>query len=145
MRKQSFISGVKSGKLAGQSMLAQALAPFEGKEVRVTVEKRERKRSLNQNAFMHGPFLESMQAMFAYFGDDYEPEFVKSIFKNQFGVKKEIKLPSGGIETIDVSSAKWTTTQCEEAMEKARRFYAAFWQLPYPHEENERAANRSAT
>lgn len=133
MKAVKIYSSVRGGKLV-DSALSQALLAHEGKDVEITVARKRKKRSLNQNAFMHGAFLESMQEMFADFGNDYEPEFVKDIFKKQFGVKREVVMIDGSIEFVEVSTAKWSTTECETAMERARRFYANFWQLPYPNE-----------
>lgn len=125
---------IENGKIVEAEQLRNLLAKHHGKDVKITVERKRKNRSLNQNSFMHGPFLESLAEMFADFGHDYEPEFVKDIFKKQFGVKREVKMPDGSIEMVEVSTAKWSTTECETAMERARRFYAPFYQLPYPRE-----------
>jgi len=133
MKRVKIYTSVKGGKLA-DLQFSQALLAHEGKEIQIIVERKRKRRSLNQNSFMHGPFLESMQEMFTDFGNDYEPEFVKDIFKKQFGVKREVTLPDGTKEMVEVSTAKYSTTECETAMERARRFYASFWALPYPNE-----------
>jgi len=125
---------IEQGKIRDDDSFRQLLEKHSGKDVKITVERKRKNRSLNQNAFMHGPFLESMREMFADFGNDYEPEFVKDIFKRQFGVKREVKFPDGSSQMVEVSTAKWSTTECETAMERARRFYAEFYQLPYPRE-----------
>lgn len=114
--------------------LAAEIATHEGKDVCITVERKRKKRSLNQNAFMHGPFFESLHAMFFEFGNDYDMDLVKAIFKKQFGVKSLVTMPDGAQELVEVSTADYTAAQCEECMEKARRRYAEFWQLPYPME-----------
>lgn len=125
---------IENGKIRDAEAFRQLLAKHEKKDVKITVERKRKNRSLNQNSWLHGGFLPAMCEMFADFGYDYEPEFVKDIFKKQFGVKREVKLPDGTTEMVEVSTAKWSTTECETAMERARRFYAEFYQLPYPRE-----------
>lgn len=106
----------------------------DGTVVEITIKKAKKKRSLNQNAFMHGPFLQSMAAMFLEYGNEYDDAMVKAIFKKQFGEKVAVTLPDGTQDMVELSTAEYTTEQCENAMERARRRYAEFWQLPYPNE-----------
>jgi len=129
-------SRIIEGQLSdhAQVALAAELAHHDNKDICITVERKRKKRSLNQNAFMHGPFFDALHAMFEDFGHDYDMQMVKAIFKKQFGVKALINLPDGSQELVEISTADYDTAQCEEAMEKARRRYAQFWQLPYPHE-----------
>jgi hypothetical protein len=133
MKIYTRITNGQLGDTAELQFLAE-LAHHEGKDICVTVERKRKKRSLNQNAFMHGPFFESLHEMFREFGNDYDMDLVKAIFKKQFGVKKLVALPDGSQELVEVSTAEYTTTECEECMEKARRRYAEFWQLPFPNE-----------
>lgn len=132
----SIYGKVTNGQLNDEAelMLLAELCHHEGKDICITVSRKRKKRSLNQNAFMHGPFFEALHAMFLEFGNDYDMELVKAIFKKQFGVKELVKLPDGTEELVEKSTADYTTEQCEECMEKARRGYAQFWQLPFPNE-----------
>ena len=127
---------IENGQLPDHAELAfiAELAHHEGKDICVTVERKRKKRSLNQNAFMHGPFFDALHAMFEDFGHEYDKAMVKAIFKKQFGVKALIDLPDGSQELVEISTADYSTTQCEEAMEKCRRRYAEYWQLPFPNE-----------
>lgn len=115
-------------------LLRDAILQHVGKDVLITIERKRKRRSLNQNAFMHGAFFESLSDMFLHYGMDYDEATVKEIFKHQFGVKRVIELPNGSREVICASTREYTTAECEEAMEKARRHYAEYWQLPYPNE-----------
>lgn len=129
-------SHVTDGQLSdcAQVELMAAIAYHDGKDIAIRVERKRKKRSLNQNAFMHGPFFDALHAMFEEFGHEYDMTMVKAIFKKQFGVKQLVKLPDGTEELIEKSTAEYDTKECEDCMEKARRRYAEYWQLPYPHE-----------
>lgn len=127
---------IKEGQLSDRAAveLAAELAFHTEKDICITIERKRKKRSLNQNAFMHGPFFDSLHEMFLEFGNDYEMDLVKAIFKKQFGIKSLVSLPDGSQELVEISTADYTTVQCEECMEKARRRYAEYWQLPFPNE-----------
>lgn len=136
MSKQTIYGKVIDCELNEQAAMdfIAALAFHNDKDICITVERKRKRRSLNQNDFMHGPFFDSLHAMFLEFGNDYDMDLVKSIFKKQFGVKKLITLPDGQEEYIEISTRGYDTKQCEDSMERARRRYAEFWQLPYPNE-----------
>ncbi len=139
MRKQIIYSRVVGCDLdsKGQADFLMALASHNEKDVAITIERKRKKRSLNQNAFMHGPFFDAMLDMFDEFGigdGEADAKLVKAVFKKQFGVKTLVKLPDGSEELIEKSTAEYTTTECEDCMEKARRRYAQYWQLPFPNE-----------
>jgi len=129
-------SRIVAGQLSdhAQVALAAELAHHDGKDICLTIERKRKKRSLNQNAFMHGPFFDALHAMFEDFGHEYDMQMVKAIFKKQFGVKALVSLPDGSQDLVEISTADYNTQQCEEAMEKCRRRYAEYWQLPFPNE-----------
>lgn len=126
-----------SGKLDARAKeaLAGALACLVGVPIVITVQKYVKRRSLNQNAFMHGPFLEALGDFLNECGSDSTPSAVKEFFKKMFGVYETVHLPDGTVERVPKSTADYSTVECEEAMEKARA-WAADWgcMLPFPNE-----------
>lgn len=130
-----YTSITSEGKLPAiyRDKLVTFLAANKGKDCRLRID-RGRKRSLKQNAFMHGPFLEAMGDMYREFGNDYQPELVKAIFKRKFGPKMRVEEPNGDHSYQDIPSSEWTVAQCEEAMDLARAHYVEFYALPFPNE-----------
>jgi hypothetical protein len=139
MMNRLIFSRVIGGELSASAEMEfrAAVAQHEDREVAIKVARKKKKRSLSQNAFMHGPFFESLQAMFEEFGNEYDSDMVKAIFKKQFGIKKLVELPDKSQELVEISTADYDPAQCEDCMEKARRRYAEYWQLPYPNENME--------
>jgi len=92
-------------------------------------------RSGNQNRFAHGVFFPALRQMFRDAGSDLSPEQVKELFKQEFGVKEVVTLPNGNFIEILKSTAKYTTTDFEHSMERARAWAAEYGvQLPFPNE-----------
>lgn len=115
--------------------IAETLAKFEGKRVSITIAKFVKIRSSNQNRFMHGPFFKAIKAAHAEAGEILSPDAVKELFKKAFGLRETIR----GIDRSEVeilkSTKKYSTIECEEAMEKARAEYAQYGHyLPFPNE-----------
>lgn len=115
--------------------LKRCLAMFEGKRVTITIKPFVKRRTPNQNRFMHGAFFSAMRQMFSEGGIEVSAAEVKEFFKQKFGVRVVITAPDGNPYEILKSTASYTTKECEEAMERARA-WAASWGvlLPYPNE-----------
>lgn len=129
---------IVNGKLPehARARITTALAGLNGKRVSITIAKFVKRRSSNQNRFMHGPFLKALRGMFLDGGRDYSAKQVKEIFKRQFGFTELLELPSGEQVEVQKSTADYTTVECEEAMEKARAWAAEFgFFLPIPNEQ----------
>lgn len=108
----------------------EAIAKHHGKDIRLTIERKRKNRSSNQNRFFHGVFLESFAEMHNFFGTfDFEIdiEFAKEVMKQEsYWPKRDgIPVPSSHLDTVAM----------EKVMEDARVKYAEHWQLPYPHQE----------
>jgi hypothetical protein len=137
MRAVEYISLVGNGKLEGwaSDSIKKLLARMEGKRLRVTIAVYVKKRTDNQNRFLHGVFLPAMYEMYCEFGNDFDIGMVKEIFKEMFCPRIPVILPDGTEEMYPVPTSELTIIQCEEAMEKARAYFAPFGQaLPYPNE-----------
>lgn len=132
-------SDVNNGLLAesvSKHIRRMMLEHFEGKRVTVTIKRFMKIRSSNQNRFMHGPFFKALQTMFREAGNDISPDQVKEFFKEMFGVREVITAPDGTAHYIMKSTAKYSTVECEQCMEKARAWAAHYGQsLPFPNEQ----------
>lgn len=138
MDQLTFIAQVTQGRLppATRRVVAEAIAKLEGRVVVITVAKFVRRRSSNQNRFMHGPFFKAMRSAHTEAGEVLTLDEVKELFKKSFGLRSTIRSIDGTEVEILKSTKDYTTTECEEAMEKARAFYAQYDQhLPFPHED----------
>lgn len=127
---------ITNGKMEPEAvqMLVNELARHNSKDIAITIERKRKKRSLNQNSFMHGPFMEALVEMYKHFGHDYDERLVKDIFKRQFGVKIRIENIDGSHYYMDKPTHEYSTQEAEDCMEACRRFYAQYWQIPYPKE-----------
>jgi len=129
-----------SGKIEARELFlrqfADCLAGHAGKDIRVTIERKRKTRSLNQNAFFHGPFLEAVTDMFNDAGNNVSPVVVKEMLKERFGPKEYINTRDGKTVEVPKSSADWTTEEIENVMEQARAWGAGYgYSFPFPNEE----------
>lgn len=106
------------------------------------------RRSLNQNSFFHGPFLNAFQRVLADAGIHWSPEQCKWVMKQHLksaltledfvkGSTDPITLPSGRVLRAPFSTKNLTTTGIEKFMEAGRAFAATECdgaQLPFPNE-----------
>lgn len=132
--KQRIYGTVKEGQLDDNAdlQLLAAIAANEGKQIVITIERGRKKRSLNQNAFFHGPFLEGCQSMFIEAGSELSVDMVKECLKRKFGLKIPVKMPDGSEEYEPKSTADYTTGEIEDFMDKIRAWAGAFgYDLPY--------------
>ena len=115
--------------------IRRCLAMFEGKRVTITVKPFVKRRTLNQNAFMHGAFFDALRQMFHDAGSELSAGEVKEFFKAAFGQRVTLTAPDGKQYETLKSTALYSTVECEEAMEKARAWAAEYGVfLPYPNE-----------
>lgn len=128
---------VTNGKIQPtiRERIAEAIAAHEGKAIVITIARAIKRRSNNQNRFLHGVFLPAMRQMFADAGENHTAEEIKVIFKQEFGFKMSIAMPDGRFIEVPKSTADYTTLECEQAMDKARAWAASFgYELPFPNE-----------
>lgn len=115
--------------------LRRCLAAFEGKRVTIIIKPFVKLRTSNQNRFLHGVFLPAMRQMFREGGSDLDADEMKEVFKEAFGVRVTVTAPDGKQYEILKSTAKYSTKECEDSMERARAWAAQFGVfLPFPNE-----------
>jgi hypothetical protein len=110
---------------------------MDGKRVSVTIKEQQKPRSINQNNFYHGPFIEAFRLCLLDCGvrlsaDDIHSGLRDAHAKNAFVVA----IPGGGMFRVPPSTARMTTTDFEGFLEEIRAEYAqrCGWQLPFPNE-----------
>lgn len=132
--RQRIYGTVKESQLddLAELQLLAAVAANNDKQIIITIERGRKKRSLNQNAFFHGPFLEGCQSMFIEAGNEMSLEMVKDVLKHKFGINEHIVMPDGSRDVAAKSTAEYTTGEIEDFMDKIRAWAGAFgYDLPY--------------
>lgn len=115
--------------------IADALKRAEGKRVCIRLAEYRRRRTLSQNAFFHGPFLEAVTEMFNEAGNSLDPDTVKDMLKEMFGLKILVKMPDGVEKYVPKGTRNYTTIEIEDFMTKIRAWAANYdKELPFPNE-----------
>jgi len=100
-----FISLVKNNKLQkGVSVqIAELIKSFEGKRLRIRIEKAGASRSHRQNNFLHLLFGIASQELISYTGDEmYTPAKVKNMMKTKFLLRDVVSEKTGLITGQEV-------------------------------------------
>ncbi len=125
----------EQGRFSKADQVRILLSHFAGKRVRITIELLGKRRSCQQNRFMHGPFFAAVQQAHLEAGQLLSPEEVKDMLKQEFGLKTIRRGISGNDVVVLKSTAQYTTTECEDFMTRIRAHYAQFgFELPFPNE-----------
>lgn len=136
-----FVCPVIDGRLPERDArrIGEAIRAFNGKRIVVAIKEMKRKRSLNQNNFYQGPFVEAVRLNLLECGyrvshDDIHGGLRDAYAKNSF----TIYLPDGTPFRVPPSTARMATLEFEDYLEEIRSDYATRfgWQLPFPNEES---------
>ena len=118
-----------------KEMLSKLIPTYAGQHVEMTLQPAKKRRSLGQNAFFHGPFLESVTHMFNAAGNTLHQPEVKEMLKKRFGLRVPIKMPDGGDDYVPKSTRDYSTSEIEDFMQKIRVWAALYgFELPLPNE-----------
>jgi hypothetical protein len=129
-----YYSRVVNGKIAEGVALSirDTIVKAEGKNLVITIKEQGKWRSDKQNAYYWGVVIPAIKDLFEVVGTSLTPEDVHCFLKEHVaGMMKVILLPDGGRRVIVESSAKLTTVEWENYMEKVRA-WAAQWDLVIP-------------
>ena len=135
--KVSIISKVVNGKLdRNRSKITKVIESFEGKEIEITIEKKRKKRSLNQNNYYFGVIIALFkEAIFDQFGEYWDSARVHEYLKNEFLFHEH--MVGDKIFKTPKSTTECSTVETEEYYEKCRRFALEDFNcvIPLPSEE----------
>lgn len=138
MKKISIISDVNNGNLKrNRGEITNSLKSFEGKTIKLTIEKFANKRSNNQNSyywFVVIPILKD--AILNEWGEVWSKEKTHEFCKMQFNYFEKINEETGEIVRVPKSTTENTTTTQEEYHLEIRKFTKEWFnvEIPLPNE-----------
>lgn len=139
MKKAKLDSIVKDGNLAvNRSLIAKTIKFFEGEEITITIEKKFRKRSSNQNAFYWGVLIPIISELLQdATGNFFSSEETHDVLKSNCNYKELISETTGEITKIPISTTELTTLEWLEYIEKVEHFVFDYFSvtLPKPNEQ----------
>jgi hypothetical protein len=138
MKKISIISEVNNGNLKRNRVeITNAFKSFEGKTIKLTIEKVENKRSNNQNAYYWGVIIPIIKnCIKEHWGEIWSAEIAHEFCKMQFNFIEKINEETGEIIRIPKSTTENTTTTQEELHIEIRNFVLEWFNtvIPLPNE-----------
>lgn len=138
MKLQIFTRISESGKMphSEAEKLREGMKAHYGKDVVITVERKRRKRSLNQNSYYWGIVIPMVQHMLVDFGNDVDPEETHAFLKEHVGkLTGAIVDGKGKRLAIVKSSASLNSAEFEVFLERIKRWAAAWGTvIPDPNE-----------
>ena len=139
MKKAKLDSIVKDGNLAvNRSLIAKTIKFFEGEEITLTIEKKFRKRSNNQNAFYWGVLIPIISELLQdATGNFFSSEETHDVLKSNCNYKELISENTGEITKIPISTTELTTLEWLGYIEKVEHFVFDYFSvtLPKPNEQ----------
>ncbi|MGV6830342.1 MAG: hypothetical protein ACWA5P_02110 [bacterium] len=139
MKSISIISNVKNGKLSrNRNKIIDAIASFEAKDIEITIKRKRKQRSNNQNAYYHGVLVPIMvNAAKDLFGEIWSNTKAHEFLKNQFLFHETVNQQSGEIIKTPKSTTECTTVEFEEYQTTIREFLMEFANIdvPLPNQE----------
>jgi len=124
-------------KIVNKDMFLSDLAMFEGKEVTIRVEKKTKKRTLSQNAYMHLMFT-IFKNKLNELGNTFTMENVKEMMKVKFLLVDEHNVETGELIGQWVKdTSQLTTTEMTVFIDEVIQYAAETFhiELPYPNEQ----------
>ena len=134
-------SKVVNGKCAtNKGSISKAFEQFEGKEITITIERKRRKRSNEQNAYLWAcvyPLIK--QGFFETCGEVFTIEEVHDIMKLKFNFIELTNESTGEVITAPKSTTKNTKFEQEQYHEQCRQFAIEWFNItiPLPNEQIE--------
>jgi len=141
LKKISIISDVKNGNLKrNRSLIKRAIANFENKTIKITIERSRKKRSNQQNAYYWGVMLQIVQkGLYDATGEARDLNSIHyQILLPLFAPQREIvNKESGEVINEKMTSSEMTTTDFMEYIKEVQKWSAEFLNvdIPDPNEE----------
>ena len=138
MKKISIITDVNNGNLKrNRGEITNALKSFEGKTIKLTIEKLVNKRSNNQNSYYWAVVIPILKdAILNEWGEVWSKEKTHDFCKMQFNYFEKINEDTGEIIRVPKSTTENTTTTQEEFHLEIRKFAKEWFNvdIPLPNE-----------
>ena len=117
----------------------ESILYFLGKDVIITIEKKTRKRSLSQNAYLHGVVIPMVQEGFLGVGYKYSLSETKTDLKRMFAIHEKINKETGEIREYIKETSTMTTVELMDFIEQIQRWAAEYLNIiiPDPNEQLE--------
>lgn len=135
MRKLQYTGAVKDGKLTltAPILFKNEIRVYEGKEVRLTLERDSKKRSYLQNSYYWGLVIEVIYATFKDFGEEVTRISVHEMLKAKFLEKHIVDKRGEIIGTYSGSTADLSTRQfTDEYIESICRWFVQAFGISIP-------------
>ncbi|OWK42032.1 hypothetical protein [Fimbriiglobus ruber] len=138
-RALEFVCPVVDGRLPERDArrIGDVIRKFDGKRIVVSIREQKKPRSLNQNAFYHGPFIEAFRVCLLECGHRLSSEDIHSGLRDAYAKNGyTLMLPGGKPFSVPPSTSRLSTIGFEEFLEEIRAYFASEfgWQLPLPNE-----------
>lgn len=139
MKKISIITTVDNGNVKrNKGEIINALKSFEGKTIKLTIEKFANKRSNNQNSYYWAVVIPILkEAIYNEWGEVWSKEKTHDFCKMQFNYFEKINENTGEILKVPKSTTENTTTTQEEYHLEIRKFAKEWFNVDIP-EPNEK-------
>jgi hypothetical protein len=136
--KTEIYCNVENGKIiSNRKLLSDTLATFKGRVI-ITIETAKKKRSSQQNRYLHAAFTILSKELINYTGDErYTAAMVKDIVKCKFLTVDMINENSGEVIGTSIkSTTELSTFEMNEFIENMIRWAAEQFNIniPYPNE-----------
>jgi len=139
--KVQIISSVKDGKLVrNRKALTTSIAEFEGKEILITIQKKQKHHSDNQRGYYFGVIVSCVRLAIAeHWGEKLDSNQVHEILKSECNSFEKVNKETGEIIKVGKSIKEHTTTEQEEFHEDCRRWAKDWFNIiiPLPNEQME--------
>lgn len=141
MKQVSILTRVENGKFKrNNAMIRNAITMFEGKEIEITIKRRYKQRSHQQNRFYWGVIIPMFQGLIhEHWGEIRSSDEIHEILKSQCNYSEKINTTTGEITKVPQSTTELSTTGWLEYEQKIRQFAMDFFNatLPEPNEQLE--------
>lgn len=140
--KLEFFGHVIDGilKIHYRKVFDELLSNFNGKDVEITIQRKRKKRSNNQNKYYWGVIIPCVQqGLFDTQGEWLNSDAVHEFLKQNFNYKEIVNENNGEVIKLGLTTTDKTTVEFEEYQDKCRQFADEFLNIivPLPNQQSE--------
>ena len=141
-RQNIYQALVKDGVISTsiRDLIAHCIARYDGKIITITVQEKEKLRSVKQNRFYFGAIIPAIRQWLFDNGINFDAEQAHEFVVRQVWKWTDtIEMPDGTVYETRLSSTKLPTKEWENRIEITRQYFADKGLiLPFPNEQEER-------